>query len=220
MRMWLWYILPTRVLKERTDYLIRIKELKWDIWYYYTGIQVMVSLIIVFAIGLGVYSWITSNLSNYIDTFKTSKIISYVINGLIILTVIILNRKFIFNDAKSEDIIHKAKKLFFISIIALILVVLVNLIVLLNINENIDKFYIANSIEVKEENIVTNLFKSWTFEDKTMYLTPLISIHVIQYLVFALLLYNNAVWISRLVKQKDAINKTNIMFDEEQNIKF
>ena len=68
MEMWLWYMLPTKVLKEKEDYLIRIKQLKWDIWYYYTGIQVMVSLIIVLAIGLGIYSWITSNSSNYIDT--------------------------------------------------------------------------------------------------------------------------------------------------------
>lgn len=220
MEMWLWYMLPTKVLKEKEDYLIRIKQLKWDIWYYYTGIQVMVSLIIVLAIGLGIYSWITSNSSNYIDTFKTSKTISYVINGLIILTVIILNRKFIFNDAKSEDIIHKAKKLFFISIMALMLSILVNLIVLLNINENIDKFYVVNSIEIKEENVITNFFKPWTFEDKTIYMTPFFSINIIQYLIFVLLLYNNAVWIARLVKQKDVINKTDIMFDEEQNVKF
>lgn len=220
MRWWIWYLIPTRILKQKTEYLMDIKALKWDIWYYYTGIQLIITFAVLFTIGLGAYVWIISNGNKYIDPFKTQKNISYIINGILILTMLILNRKFIIKDAKRDDMIKVLKKILIFSIIAFGLTFLINIAVKMNINENIEEFYTANSIEDNKEEMIEAFFDVWTLEEKTIYMMPFFSITMIQYLIYILLLYNNIVWIYRLINQKNAINKTEVMFDEEENVKF
>ena len=50
MKDWMLYfiIIPRRMLKEKMDYLARIESLKWDIWYYYTGIQLIITYFLIF----------------------------------------------------------------------------------------------------------------------------------------------------------------------------
>ena len=220
MRWWMWYLIPTRVLKQKTEYLMDIRELKWDIWYYYTGVQLIITFAVLLAMGLGAYIWVISNGNQYIDPFKMQKNISYVINGILILTMLILNRKFIVKDAKRDDMLQVLKKILIISIIAFGLTLLINVAVKMNINENIEEFYTANSIEDNKEGMIEAFFDVWTLEEKTIYMMPFFSITIIQYLIYILLLYNNIVWTYRLINQKNAIDKTEVMFDEEENVKF
>ena len=222
MKDWMLYfiIIPRRMLKEKMDYLARIEALKWDIWYYYTGIQLIITYFLIFAMAIGLYFWLATNSVKYIDPFKVDKMVSYIFNGILILLTFVLNRKFILKDAERDDIIDILKKIIVVSVIFFIMCMLSNFFVNKYINENIDEFYTANSIQEKEENAITLFFAPWTFEEKTIYKVPFISINIIQYLIYILMIYNNITWLYRLIKQKDVLNKTDIMFDEEENVKF
>ena len=118
MRDWMLYfiIVPRRMLKEKLDYLTRIEALKWDIWYYYTGVQLAITYFLIFAMGVGVYFWLATNSAHYIDPFKVDKIVSYIFNGIFILLTFVLNRKFILKDAAKDDMVHVLKKILIVNL--------------------------------------------------------------------------------------------------------
>lgn len=211
----LWWM-SNNALKERADYLEKISLLKWDIWFYYTGIQLIITFTILGLILLAFLAYAFTSHATVIDPFSSSKMAFFVLNTIFIITLIILNCNFIFEGAKNENRKKRIAALLGISAITLIFSTLMFFAINTSMHDNINLLHKSNP-EIYKETILSSLIPNTS---DLNYFIPFWILSVIFVLIIGFIVYLDSTWLYRLVKKDTIIETTDILFDDEKNVKY
>lgn len=211
----LWWM-SNDMLKARTYYYEKVARLKWDIWFYYTAVEGIISISFMICFALGIIAFLFTNQNTYVDPFSGIKIGYFIINAIFIATLIGLNVYFINKGAEYEDRNSRLTKILILAIIAIILSITLFLVVNGSIHQNINELYNANP-KIYSENIVTTLFGK---PSDLSYYIPFWIMSFLITLTLVFIIYLDSTWLYRLFKKDSVLEKTEVLFDEEQNVKY
>ncbi len=211
----LWWM-SNRALRERADYLEKIALLKWDIWFYYTGVQLLITFLCLALIVVCFIIFAFTIQTNFVDPFASSKIAYYVLNIVFIIVLAILNCKFIFKSAQKETRNKKMLFLLIISVIAFVCSISMFFIMNSSIHTNIDLLHNSNPDMYKETIFSTLIPNTSDFN----YFIPFWMLSIIFLLVLGFIVYLDATWLYRLDRTHEVVENIDILFDDEQNVKY
>ena len=211
----LWWM-SNDMLKARTYYYEKAERLKWNIWFYYSRVEMIISLFFVVCFVIGIVAFLFTNQNTYIDPFSGIKIGYFIISAIFIATIIVLNLYFINKGAEYEDRNSRLAKILILDIIAIILSLMIFLIVNSSIHQNINQLYAANP-NIYGETIMTTVFGK---PSDLPYYIPFWIISFLITLILGFIIYLDSTWLYRLLKKDSVLEKTEVLFDEEQNIKY
>lgn len=211
----LWWM-SNRALRERADYLERIASLKWDIWFYYTGVQLLITFLTLALIVVCFIIFAFTIQNDFVDPFASSKIAYYILNIVFIIVLAILNFKFIFKTAQKETRNKKMLFLLIISIIAFVCSISMFFIMNSSIHTNIDLLHNSNP-DMYRETIFSTLIPNTS---DLNYFIPFWMLSIIFLIVLGFIVYLDAIWLYRLDRTHEIVENTDILFDDEQNVKY
>lgn len=216
-----------RIMTERIHYYRELTKLKWDVWFYFTGFELLILSIILIPLIIAVLAFAISEVNTFNNPFKSIETTYNIISGIILAILIILNISFIFRKKNVEenedktliykdnysDEIQHLQHIIVISILLIILLIIVFLLINGNIMSNINLFTQAN---LDKTNEFTNLFMNYTdmykFSVTLRQIAPIVLTVVILCLEF--------IWAKRLTKKQVSTVKTDVLMDEEENVMF
>ncbi len=211
----LWWM-SNNALKERADYLEKIALLKWDIWFYYTGIQLVVTFALLGLILLAFIAYAFTSQTTFVDPFSSSKIAFFVLNSIFIITLVILNCNFIFEGAKNENRKKRMATLLGISVLTLLFSIIMFCTMNGSMHENINLLHESNP-EMYKETILSTLIPNTS---DLNYFIPFWILSVAFILIIGFIVYLDSIWLYRLDKKDTVMESTDILFDDEKNVKY
>lgn len=216
-----------RIMTERIYYYQDLAKLKWDVWFYFTAVEYIILAAVLIPLMITVVVFATMEISTFNNPFTDIEMTYNIISSVVLAILIILNISFIFRKKNVEeneekkliykenynDEIQQLRHIIVISILLLILLVIVFLLINNNIMSNISLFTQAN---LDRTNEFTGLIMDYTNVYKMSVtlrqITPIILSVIIVCLEF--------VWASRLNKKQTNTVKTDVLLDEEENVKY
>ncbi|MFR0823173.1 MAG: hypothetical protein ACLU84_02295 [Clostridia bacterium] len=211
------FFLSNDWLKTRIHYYERIVELKWDIWFYFNAVDaIMFGAVILFLI-IGVILYAACNINHYIDPFLTMKNIYTVMHAVFIVGLLGIYvwfmKKEVDNDKKMEQIGH----ILFLSICLLLSSIMAYCFCNWFIANHMTQVYACNT-GIYQTNMPLLQDFSTGFNN-FFYKTSFYIAGAIPILIFILSTYVSATWYKRLKRGKQVTKQTDILFDEEENVK-
>jgi len=215
------------IMRERFVYYQKLLSLKWDAWFYVIGAELILLAIIFIPIIVTAILFAMHEINTFNDPFKGVETTYNLISIVMIAILIILNILFIFRkanvkedednkliyNAESTDEIEFLRHILIISILAIILLIIAFLLVNSNIMNNIELFTKAN---IDRANEFTDLFVNFTSAFKFIVTLK----QIIPIVLVAVIIGLNAVWIKRLSNYHISTSKTDVLMDDEENVKF
>lgn len=215
------------IMRERFVYYQKLLSLKWDAWFYVTGAELILLALIFIPIIVTAIIFAMHEINTFNDPFKGVETTYNLISIVMIAILIILNILFIFRKAnikedennkliyyaESRDEIEFLRHIFIISILAIILLIIAFLLVNSNIMNNIELFTKAN---IDRANEFTDLFVNFTSVFKFIVTLK----QIIPIVLVAVIIGLDAVWIKRLSSYHISTSKTDVLMDDEENVKF
>ena len=215
------------IMRERFMYYQKLISLKWEAWFYVTGAELILLAIIFIPIIITASIFAMHEINTFNDPFRGLETTYNIISIIMIAILVILNLMFIFKktnikedkdnklvyNAESKDEIEFLQHIFIISIVAAIFLIIAFLLVNSNIMSNIDLFTQAN---LDKSNEITDLFVNYTGIFKFVVTLK----QIIPIVLIAVIIGLDAVWIKRLSTHHINTSKTDVLMDDEENVKF
>lgn len=204
-------------LKTRIHYYKKIAELKWDIWFYFNAVDAVVFGVFILFLIIGIALYAVCNMNHYIDPFSTMKNIYTIIHVILLVGLLGIYvwfiKKEVDNDKKMEQIAH----ILFLSICLFLGSMMAYCFCNWFIANHMTQVYAcntgiyqANMPLLQDFSIGFNNF----FYKASFYIAGGIPI-----LIYSLSIYVSATWYRRLKRGKQVTKQTDILFDEEENVK-
>ena len=201
-------------LKQRLMYYEKIANLKWDIWFYFTTVQIILNVAVLACIALGVGIYIFFNRDIYIDPFSDIKNFYTITNIGFIVILAGLNIHFIFKGAGKEHHEKRLKVIMGFTIMSMLAAILLFVLIVQYINGNIELLHMQNPHIF--DNVKIALLENTA---TTAYKIPFYVSSAVLLFIYISILYHNCIWLYRLHKQGKMEDKMDIVFDEEENVK-
>lgn len=216
-----------RIMTERILFYKDLAKLKWDVWFYFTGFELLILSIILIPLIIAILAFAISEVNTFNNPFKGIETTYNIISIIVLTILIILNISFIFRKKNVEE--NEEKKLIYkqdysdeishlqhIIVISVLLTILLSIVFLLinsNIMSNINLFTQANLDKI---NGFTELFVDYT----SIYKFSVTLRQIVPLIFAAIIICLESVWKKRLNKKQINTVKTDVLMDEEENVKY
>lgn len=204
-------------LKTRIHYYERIVELKWDIWFYFNAVDIVIFTVVSLFFIFGVIFYAMSNFNQYIDPFSTMKSIYVAISILFIAVLVGLYYWFMKKEGENNEKSKQIEHILLFSVCLLLINIMAYCFCNLQIENHMSQVYIAN-VEMYKNNMP--LLKDFLtgFNDFFYKISFYIG-GILPILIFGLSTYISTTWYIRLKKAEKITYQTDVLFDEEENVK-